>query len=132
VGIVATQESLDTRYASRKAKEIRCYTGEDSDMENRKCPVLVNGGECGLELVLIDQDIDTEIGTYECPRGHRTNVLLGAVERQKCAALVEGGKECGRALLVVDRDLDTATAINECALDHRTYAPLAPEAVDNS
>ena len=101
-------------------------------MEKRKCPVLFNGGECGLELILIDQDIETEIGTYECPRGHRTNVLLGALERQKCAALVDGGNECGLALFVVERDLDTATAIYECALGHRTYAPLAPEAVDSS
>jgi hypothetical protein len=101
-------------------------------MESRKCPVLVNGEECGLELILVDEDIENEIGTYECPRGHRTNVLLGAVERTKCAALLDNGKECGLALMVVDRDLDAATAIYECALGHRTYAPLEPEAIDDS
>jgi hypothetical protein len=101
-------------------------------MENRKCPVLVNGKECGLELILTDQDVETGIGTYECALGHRTNVLLGAVEKRKCAALVDGGKECGLVLIVVDRDLDAATAIYECALGHRTYVPLEAEAVDNS
>ncbi len=101
-------------------------------MENRKCPVLVNGKECGLEMLLVDQDIETEIGTYECPLGHRTNVLLGAIEKRNCAALVDGGKVCGLALIVVDRDLDAATAIYECALGHRTYVPLEPEAVDDS
>jgi hypothetical protein len=101
-------------------------------MENRKCLVLVNGTECNLDLILVDQDLDTEIGTYECPRGHRLNVLLGAVEKRKCAALVDGGKQCGLGLIVIDRDLDAATAIYECALGHRTYAPLEPEAIDDS
>jgi hypothetical protein len=95
-------------------------------MENRKCPVLVNGKECGLELIMVDQEIETETGTYECSLGHRTNVLLGAGEKRRCSAVVEG-KECGMALIVVDRDLDAATAIYECALGHRAYVPLEPE-----
>ena len=94
--------------------------------------MLVNGKECRLEMLLVDQDIETEIGTYECPLGHRTNVLLGAIEKRACAALVDDTKVCGLALIVVDRDLDAATAIYECALGHRTYVPLEPEAVDNS
>ena len=101
-------------------------------MENRKCPVLVNGKECGLELILIDQEIETETGTYECALGHRTHVLLGAIEKTKCPALVNGGKQCGLALIVVDRDLDAATAIYECALGHRSYMPLEPAAIDDS
>jgi hypothetical protein len=96
-------------------------------MESRKCPVLVNGKECGLGLILIDQDTETETATYECPLGHRTNILLGAVEKRKCAALLETGKDCGLGLIVVDRDLDAGTAIYECALGHRTYAPLEQE-----
>jgi hypothetical protein len=100
-------------------------------MENKKCPVLVNGQECGLELILIDQEIETEIGTYECPLGHRAHVLLGAIEKTNCPALVDGGKQCGLALIVVDRDLDAATAVYECALGHRSYVPLEPEAIDS-
>jgi hypothetical protein len=96
-------------------------------METKQCPVLVNGKECGLELILVDQDVETGIGTYECSLGHRTNTLLGAIEKKKCAALVDGGKECGLSLIVVDRDLDAATAIYECALGHRTYVPLEPD-----
>ena len=92
-------------------------------METRKCPVLVGGKECGLELIMVDQEVETETGTYECSLGHRTNVLLGAVEKRQCSAFVDG-KECGLALIVVDRDLDAATAIYECALGHRTYVPL--------
>ncbi len=120
--------SLDTPYSSRKAEgELLPHKQEDGKMISEKCPVLVNGKECGLRLILIDQDVETEIGTYECPLGHRTNVLLGAVEKRKCTALLDGGKECGLALIIVDRDLESATAAYECALGHRSYAPLEPE-----
>jgi hypothetical protein len=98
-------------------------------MENRECPVLVNGKECGLELILVDQEVETETATYECPLGHRSHVMLGSEGKRKCAAFVDG-KECGLALMVVDRDLDAATAIYECALGHRTYVPLEALAVD--
>src|SRR5918992_2686923 len=96
---------------------------EDEEMENGKCPVLVNGKECGLDLILIEQDVETQIATYECALGHRTNILLGAVEKKKCSALLESGKECGLALMVVERDLEAATATYECALGHRTHVP---------
>ena len=96
-------------------------------MENEQCPVLVNGKECGLKLILIDQDVETETATYECPLGHRTNILLGAVAKKQCTALLENGKECGMGLIVVDRDLEAATATYECALGHRTHAPLEPD-----
>ena len=43
-------------------------------MENRECPVLVDGKECGLTLILIERDIDAETEIYECPRGHRKNL----------------------------------------------------------
>jgi hypothetical protein len=101
-------------------------------MENRKCPVLVNGKECNLELILIDQDVETETAIYECPLGHRTNILLGAVEKKQCSALLENGKNCGLALLVVERDLEAATATYECALGHRTHAPLEQESIGDS
>jgi hypothetical protein len=98
-------------------------------METGKCPVLVNGKECGLELILIEQDIETEIATHECPLGHRSNVLLGAVQKRKCSALLDNGRECGMALLVVARDLESATATYECAMGHRTHAPLENESL---
>jgi hypothetical protein len=100
-------------------------------MEKRRCPVLVNGKQCGLEQILVDEEIETAIGTYECPLGHRTNVLMGAIEKKICTALVDGERQCGLGLMVVDRDLDTATAVYECALGHRTYVPLEPESVDD-
>jgi len=49
-------------------------------MENRKCPVLVDGQECGLVLTLAEREIETETEVYECLRGHRTGVPLGVVE----------------------------------------------------
>ncbi len=37
-------------------------------MKNKIYTVLVDGKECGLPLVKIDWD--TEVGIYECARGH--------------------------------------------------------------
>jgi hypothetical protein len=95
-------------------------------MENMKCPVLVNGKECGLALVLIEQDIDSETEIYECPLGHRKIVTLGETKKRRCTALVNG-KECGLELVVVAREAETATGIYECPLSHRTYVPLEPD-----
>lgn len=100
-------------------------------MENRKCPALVDGNVCGLALIQVEQDLDTETIVYECARGHRTYTLLGAIEKSTCPTFVDG-KKCGLALTLVERDLETATGIYECPLGHRTYVPLEPEAVDTS
>ena len=100
-------------------------------MENRKCSALVGGKDCGLELALIDQDIDTETEVFECPRGHRKYVPLGATEKRKCRALSDG-KECGLALSVVERDHDTATEIYECPLGHRSYVAIEPQVIEDS
>jgi hypothetical protein len=100
-------------------------------MENRKCLALVDGKECGLDLILIEQDTDSETEVYECPRGHRQSVPLGGIEKQKCPALVNG-KACNLALFVSERDLDTATEIYECPLGHRTYVPTKRDVIDNS
>jgi transcription elongation factor Elf1 len=100
-------------------------------MENRKCPVLVDGKECGLALVLVEQDIDTETEIYECPRGHRKNVMLGEIEKRECPALIDG-KECGLALTVVEREVETATKVYECPVGHRTYVPMEPEFIEKS
>ena len=94
-------------------------------MENRKCPVLVDGKECGLAVTLTEREIETGTEVYECLRGHRTGVPLGVVEKRKCPTLVDG-KQCGLALSVVERDLETGTQVYECALGHRTRDPLAP------
>jgi hypothetical protein len=37
-------------------------------MKDKICLVLVDGKECGLPLTKIDWD--TEVGIYECARGH--------------------------------------------------------------
>jgi hypothetical protein len=51
-------------------------------MGNRKCPALVDGKECGLALILVERDIDAETEIYECPRGHRKNVMIGEIEKE--------------------------------------------------
>ena len=100
-------------------------------MGNSTCPALVDGKECGLALVLVEQDIDTETEVYECPLGHRKYVLLGESEKSTCPTLV-GGKTCGLALSVAQRDTETATEVYECPLGHRTYVPLEPQVIDDS
>jgi hypothetical protein len=37
-------------------------------MEEKKCPVLVDGEECGLTLTKIDWE--TDLGIYECALEH--------------------------------------------------------------
>ena len=98
-------------------------------MPNTTCPALVGDKQCGLTLVLVGQDIETETEVYECPLGHRNYVSLGELERKTCQTLVEG-KECGLALSVVEREAETATKVYECALGHRTYVPVEPPAID--
>jgi hypothetical protein len=100
-------------------------------MEKRKCPVLVNGKECGLALILVERELETATAVYECPLGHRTHVLLGELGQRKCPVLVNG-KECGLTLTQVEREFETATAVYECPLGHRSYVPLEPEAADSS
>ncbi|MGE5220052.1 MAG: hypothetical protein ACM3SP_23865 [Chloroflexota bacterium] len=100
-------------------------------MGNSKCAALVEGKACGLDLMLIEQDIDSETEIYECPLGHRKYLMLGEMVRGNCPALVDG-KACGLALNSVEQDHETATEIYECALGHRIYAPMEPEAFEDS
>lgn len=100
-------------------------------MQNRRCRALVGGDVCDLALIQVEQDLDAEIALYECPRGHRTYTLLGAIEKSTCPTLVDD-KRCGLTLTLVERDLDTATGIYECPLGHRTYVPLESDVVDSS
>jgi hypothetical protein len=101
------------------------------EMEGQPCPALVNGRPCGLALLLVEQDIDTETQIYECPLGHRKYVLLGEVEKTTCPAVV-GGKPCGLRLSVIAREAETATQVSECPLGHRIYVPLEPQVIDDS
>jgi len=98
-------------------------------MENIKCPMLVDGKECGLALILTEQDLDTETEVYECALGHRKYVLIGETEKRICPALRDG-KPCGLALSIVQRDPENATEICECALGHRIYVPIEPEEIE--
>ncbi|HEX9788013.1 MAG TPA: hypothetical protein VGB09_08300 [Candidatus Binatia bacterium] len=100
-------------------------------MENETCPALVDGKECGLALMLVEQDIDTETEVYECPLGHRKYLLLGASEKRICPTLVDG-KTCGLALSVVEREAETATQIYECPRGHRTYVPIEPQLIEDT
>jgi len=99
-------------------------------MEDTNCPTLVNGKECGLALILVERDIDTETEIYECPLGHRKYVQIGRTEKRVCAALSDG-KPCGLALSVVQREPETATEVYECPLGHRTYVPIEPEVIED-
>jgi hypothetical protein len=45
-------------------------------MENRKCPVLAEGKECALALTLVERELETGTGVYECPLDHRTYIPL--------------------------------------------------------
>ena len=100
-------------------------------MEDRKCPTLVDGKECGLALIPVGRELENATELYECPRGHRTDSLHGEIVKRKCLALVDG-KECGLPVTLVRRELENATEVYECPLDHRTYVPLEPQALDNS
>jgi hypothetical protein len=77
---------------------------EGGRMASKICPALVDGKGCGLALILVEQDIDTQTEVYECPLGHRKYVLLGEIEKRNCPTLVDS-KPCGLALGVVERDL---------------------------
>jgi hypothetical protein len=104
------------------------YEGE-GDMENIKCPTLVNKKECGLALILTEQDLDTETEVYECALGHRKYVLIGETEKRICPTLKDG-KPCGLALSSTQRDPENATEIYECALGHRIYVPIEPQEIE--
>jgi hypothetical protein len=99
-------------------------------MASTRCPALVDGKECGLTLVLIDQDPENRTATYECPLGHRSQLLLDEIKKTKCQVL-DNGKPCSLPLAIAERDPETATEVYECPLGHRTYLPLEPD-IDES
>jgi hypothetical protein len=49
-------------------------------MEDDKCPVFVDGKECGLPVILLNRETGKiaryDLGTYQCRVGHRSYVLL--------------------------------------------------------
>lgn len=99
-------------------------------MENRKCPALVDGKVCGLALILVKRELETETDVYECPLGHRKYVLSGEIEKRKCPALVDG-KECGLAVTLVKRELETATASTNArwVIAHMSRSNQKPQTV---
>jgi hypothetical protein len=99
-------------------------------MENVKCPTLVEGKLCGYNLILVEQDIESETEIYECPLGHRKYVLLGETEKRTCPAFSDG-KPCGLALSLIQREPEAATEIYECVLGHRIYVPIEPPVVED-
>ena len=52
---------------------------EDSTMEEKRCPVFVDGKECGLPLTPVDRKAENvtryEAGIYQCQLGHRSYFL---------------------------------------------------------
>jgi hypothetical protein len=52
---------------------------EGTTMEDKRCPVFVDGKECGLPLTPTDLEAEIaryDLATYECGLGHRTYFLL--------------------------------------------------------
>jgi len=49
-------------------------------MEDKRCPVFVDGKECSLPIILVEREAGKvaryDLGTYQCVLGHRTYVLL--------------------------------------------------------
>jgi hypothetical protein len=49
-------------------------------MEDKRCPVFVDGKECGHPLTLVDLEVKKiatyDLGIYECSLGDRTYFLL--------------------------------------------------------
>jgi xylose isomerase len=49
-------------------------------MEDKRCPVFVDGKECGLLLTQVDLEAEKiaryALATYQCSLGHRTYFLL--------------------------------------------------------
>jgi hypothetical protein len=47
-------------------------------MEDKRCPVFVDGKECGFPLMPVDleaEKIGSDLATYECGLGHRSYFL---------------------------------------------------------
>jgi hypothetical protein len=48
-------------------------------MEDKRCPVFVDGKRCDLPLILIEGEVEKiaiyEVATYKCSRGHRSYFL---------------------------------------------------------
>jgi len=44
-------------------------------MEEKECPVIHDGKQCGLPLTKIDAGDSKHNGLHECPRGHRSFIL---------------------------------------------------------
>jgi hypothetical protein len=51
----------------------------DMTMDDRKCPVFVDGKECDLPLILVDREAEKiaryDLATYQCGLGHRSYLL---------------------------------------------------------
>ena len=49
-------------------------------MEDKRCPVFVDGKECGRELTEVDREAKKiaryDLATYQCSLGHRSYILL--------------------------------------------------------
>jgi hypothetical protein len=53
-------------------------------MEDKRCPVFVDGKECGLPLTFLDRESDKvaphNIAAYECELGHRSHFLQESIK----------------------------------------------------
>jgi hypothetical protein len=56
-------------------------------MDQKKCQVVIDGKECGLNLEPVSDSDATMLKLYCCPLGHRTHVV-----REKPPSNLPGGK----------------------------------------
>jgi hypothetical protein len=69
-----------------KGDRLTTNTMGGTAMENKRCPVFVDGKECGLPVTLVDRESGKiaryDLGTYQCILGHRSYFLLEETEKK--------------------------------------------------
>ena len=72
-------------HATIKIRELTTTQREGTTMEDKRCPVFVDGKECGLPVTLVDREAGKiaryDLGTYQCTLGHRSYFLLEETEK---------------------------------------------------
>jgi predicted AlkP superfamily phosphohydrolase/phosphomutase len=73
-------------------------------MEDKRCPVFVDGKECGLPLTRVDLEAEKiaryDLATYQCSLGHRSYILLEPRSKARASDM---------AREVIERKMDELT-----------------------
>ena len=66
-------------------------------MEDKRCPVFVDGKECGLSLTQVDLEAEKiaryDLATYQCSLGHRSYILLEPRSKDRPSAMARELKQ---------------------------------------